>query len=307
MNVLRIGTRGSRLALAQAAQVKRRLERLNKGLRCRLVVIKTTGDEFQTVELFKKTNIGVFTKALEKKLLAGNIDVAVHSLKDLPTVLPKGLVLAAFPKRLDTGDALISAKRYNLRTLPLASRVGTGSPRRKSQLKRLRPDLELLDIRGNLDTRVDKVIRQKKYDAVVVAKAGLLRLKKFARYAAPIAPDQLLPAVGQAALGLEARAGDHDTLKLLRRINHPATEKRVLAERAFLHELRGGCRVPVGVHSAIKNGRFFLKAAVFSTHSGDCIGGDGSGAAKDHLDIAKQLARRLLKKGAAKFLKEARS
>ncbi|MGH7197213.1 MAG: hydroxymethylbilane synthase, partial [Candidatus Omnitrophota bacterium] len=176
---LRIGTRGSPLALAQAGEIQRRLSARWPGLKFTRVVIRTEGDEFQSVELFRRKKTGIFTKAIEKKLLENKIDIAVHSLKDLPTELPAGLRLAAFPKRVDPSDVLISRKRWGLASLPEGAAVGTGSPRRKRQLLLLRPDLRLVDIRGNLDTRIGRVLRKNDLDAVVVAAAGLLRLKKY--------------------------------------------------------------------------------------------------------------------------------
>ncbi len=306
MLLVRIGTRGSGLALAQAGEIKRRLESLYPAVGFRLVIIKTTGDEFQSVELFKKEAIGVFTKAIEKKLIKKEIDIAVHSLKDLPTELPKGLMLAAFPKRLDRRDVLISKTRFSLSSLPKGARVGTGSPRRKRQILLERPDLELVDIRGNLDTRVSMVLKEKKLDAIVVARAGLLRLGKYLKYAAPISPWKMLPAVGQAALGIEIRAKDKETLKLVRPLNHRPTEVAVLAERHFLKILQGGCRVPVGIFSSSKDGKMRLKASVFSVESPDAVSSEILGLEKNYKRLAESLGKLLLKKGASRFLKEAR-
>lgn len=293
--------------MAQAGEIKRKLEKRHRGLSCRLVVIQTTGDEFQSVELFKSKNIGVFTKAIEEALLRNKVDVAVHSLKDLPTELPKKLCLAAFPKRQDPADVLISSRRQSLKTLPKNAVVGTGSPRRKRQIQLTRPDLRLVDIRGNLDTRVRKALFEKKVDAVVVAKAGLLRIRKYLNYAVSIPLEVLMPAVGQAALGIETRKNDKQTIRLLKPLNDPETETRVLAERSFLKELRGGCRVPVGILSRLSGNKIRLKAAVFSTYSEAYVTGEIQGPASQSLQLAKLLAKKLLKKGAGKFMKEARS
>ena len=301
-----IGTRGSLLALAQANEIKKKLKTFWPKFDFPLVVIKTTGDEFQTVELFKKNNTGVFTKALEKKLIGKKIDIAVHSLKDLPTQLPKGLCLAAFPKRQDVRDVLISRGRFTLKTLPPGAWVGTGSPRRKSQLRHLRPDLKLIDIRGNLDTRVAKVLKEKKYDAVLVARAGLLRVKKYLKHACSIPPWVLLPAVGQAALGIEARENDGEVLRLVKKLNHERTQKEALAERELLRCLQGGCRVPVGVFSSVKGEKIFLRARVFSVKNGDFLEAQMAASAAQPEKTGRFLARKLLKKGALKFLKEAR-
>ena len=304
--LIRIGSRGSPLALAQARDIQRRLARKFPRFRFSLEVVPTTGDEFQSVEIFKKTNIGVFTKAIEKRLMSGEIDIAVHSLKDLPTHSPKGLCLAAFPKRLNSQDVLVSRKRHSLKTLPPGALVGTGSPRRKSQLALARPDLRLVDIRGNLGTRIKKVIHEKKMDAVVIARAGLVRLKKYLRYASPLDNTQILPAVGQGALGIQTRKKDRRVRQMLQTLNHPQTEKEVLAERVFLRTLGGGCRVPVGIYSRIQNHRIHLTAAVFSVKDRQYVRSKINGPVKHFKKIAVTLAKKLLKMGAAHFLRQAR-
>ncbi|MBI3251785.1 MAG: hydroxymethylbilane synthase [Candidatus Omnitrophica bacterium] len=297
--VVRIGTRGSRLALAQAGEIQKKLRSRFPKTIFKIVIVKTLGDEFQAVELFKKNKTGVFTGAIEKKLLDGSIDMAVHSLKDLPTGLPAGLTLAAFPKRQDARDALISKERHTLESLPLGARVGTGSPRRGRQIHRLRPDLKLVDIRGNLDTRVAKVLKKKDLAATVVAMAGLLRLKKYLRYARPLPARRFLPAPGQAALAIEIRKKDNDLFKMARRLNDKKTELQVTAERRFLRELGGGCRVPAGVSSVVRGSKVYLRAAVFSVKSGKMIKAEGT-------SVSKMVAT-LFKKGARKILNEARA
>ena len=303
---VRIGTRGSALALAQAGGVRRALEKKHPALRFELIVIKTFGDEFQGVEIFKRTNVGVFTKAIEKSLLEGKVDLAIHSLKDLPTDIPRQLVIAAIPKRLDTKDVLLSRGGFTLRTLPKGSRIGTGSPRRKQQVARLRPDLNIVDLRGNLDTRVRRVLQERSLDAIVVAQAGLLRLQKFLRHARAIPINDVLPAVGQGALAVQARKKDEQMLKVARCLHHAATEKEVSAERAFLKELSGGCRVPVGVSVKTVKNKFHIKAAVFSVNDEGWVRGGLSAPLAAAVPSAKKLARVLLKNGAASFLKEAR-
>ncbi len=301
-----IGTRGSALALAQAHEVKQMLQQKNRSLKFKLICVKTFGDEYQSVEIFKKTNVGVFTKAIEKRLLAGELDLAIHSLKDLPTDIPKKLVLAAIPRRSDTRDVLISRGGFTLQTLPKGAKVGTGSPRRKQQILRLRPDLEVVNLRGNLDTRVARVLTQKSLDAIVVARAGLLRLKKFLRHSRTIPLNEILPAVGQGALAIEGRKKDLEVLKIARSIHHLPTEKEVLAERVLLKGLSGGCRVPVGVMTKITRNHFYMKAAIFSVNSADWVEAEISGPIKEASLAAKKLARMLLKKGGALFLKQAR-
>ena len=307
MREVRIGTRGSALALAQARDVMRRLKKKNPNVKFRLVKIKTLGDEFRGVEIFKKSGTGVFTKAIEKKLLSGAIDIAVHSLKDLPTLLARGLVLGGVPKRFPAEDVLISRGRYDLRRLPRGARVGTGSPRRKRQLLRRRPDLKVVDLRGNLDTRVAKALKEKKLDAVVVARAGLLRVKKYLKYARSLSLREMLPAVGQGALGLQARRSDKEILKMLEKIHDGKTEKEVAAERAFLQTLRGGCRVPVGAYGRIRGSRLTLQGAVFSVKSGGFLQDGLSAPVSQYLRTGITLAKRLLKRGAGRFLKEARA
>ena len=306
MSEVRIGTRASALALTQARQVKRMLEKRNPGVRFRLVTMKTFGDEFQGVEIFRKTNVGVFTKTIEKKLLSGGIDLAVHSLKDLPTALPGGLIVGAVPQRFPAQDVLLSRDRDRLIDLPWGATVGTGSPRRKRQLLLRRPDLKVVDLRGNLETRVAKVIQKKELDAVVIAHAGLLRMKKCLKFARVLSPKEMLPAVGQGALAIELRASDKAARRMVRKIHHDRTDKEVTAERIFLGALQGGCRVPVGAYARINKGTIFLKGAVFSVKTMDYVEDEIKAPVKKFKLIGRQLAARLVKKGARRFLSEAR-
>ena len=305
--IVHIGTRGSALALAQAGAVRRALQKKHPRFHFELAVIKTFGDEFQGVEIFKRTSVGVFTKAIEKSLLDGKVDLAIHSLKDLPTDPAKGLVIAAIPERSDTKDVLLSRKGFTLRTLPGGSRVGTGSPRRKRQVARLRPDLHLVDLRGNLDTRVRRVLDERSLEAIVVARAGLLRLKKFLKYAKAIPAEDVLPAVGQGALAVQARKSDKEMRRVAKSLHHAATEKEVSAERVFLKALSGGCRVPVGVRTRIAGNKFYMEAAVFSVKDEGWVRGNISASLRNAAPAAKKLAGTLLKNGAASFLKEART
>lgn len=305
--VWRIGTRGSALALAQSLAVARALKRRHPKLSFELVKIRTGGDEYKGVELFKKNGVGVFTKEIERRLLDKSVDIAVHSLKDLPTKLARGLVLGATPKRASVADVLISRGRHTLESLPFGARIGTGSPRRKRQLARLRPDLKLVDLRGNLDTRVSKVLRAKTLDGVVVARAGLERLKKFRRHWKELDTRRFLPAVGQGALALEVRGNDREAKKIVGALNHSETERLTAAEREFLNRLRGGCRVPVGILSKKTGGRIRLWAAVFSTRSDAVIEGGVERPWAQANRAARELADALLKRGAKRFLSEARS
>lgn len=306
MRTYRIGTRKSPLALAQALEVIRALKKKWRSLKIQTVPISTAGDEFQSVELFKRVQEGVFTKAIEKKLLRREIDLAVHSLKDLPTTLPKGLRLAAVLKRADTADALVSKKAYDLASLPVGACVGTGSPRRKFQLKRLRPDLRVEDLRGNLGTRVSKTLKENRYDAVLVARAGLLRVRKYLKFAKRIDPNVLLPAVGQAAIAIQARSSDKEILHLVAGINDGPSETEVRAERAFLKKLHGGCRIPAGVHTAIEGRQIKMRAGVYSVRNGKGVEASIAAPAQRPEKAGERLAKELLKKGAGKFLKEAR-
>ncbi len=304
--IIRIGSRGSLLALAQSKNILKILQKKFKQYRFKLVIIKTTGDEFQSVELFKTANIGVFTKELEKKLLARQIDIAVHSLKDLPTNLAPGLVLGGYPKREDSRDVLVTKKNYTLKTIPEGGVVGTGSLRRQRQIKLVRPDLNVVAIRGNLNTRILNVIRENQYHGVVVARAGLVRVKKYLKYAWPIPPKIMMTAVAQAVLGVQVRAEDEVSLKMAQSLNHKPTELAARIERHFLNALEGGCRVPVGVETKISGKNISLKAAVFSVKTKAVIRGEIKGSAEKLEVLAETLAKQMLKKGADGFLKEAR-
>ena len=304
---IRIGTRASRLALAQAGEIRNQLTKLHPKERFKLVKIRTAGDEFKGVEIFKKTGIGIFTKAIEKKLLSGAIDLAVHSLKDLPTRLPAGLVLAAVPKRITARDVLISKKRYSLRSLPAGARVGTGSARRAAQIRLVRPDVQIVPMRGNLDTRISKSVRTGELEAVALAEAGLQRIGRYGQFLKPISESDMLPAVGQGALGIQARARDKYSRLLASALHSKSTALMVDAERTFLKTLGGGCRVPVGVMSRIEKDRLYFEGAVFSTVSSKVLRGSFLVRHALAQTSAKNLAKKLLKKGARQLLREARA
>lgn len=304
--IVRIGTRGSLLALTQANAVQRLLEKKYPGVLFKQVVIKTYGDEFQSVELFKKNQVGVFTKALEKHLLQKQIDIAVHSLKDLPTDLPKSLILAAIPKREDVQDVLISRKRDTIQSLPKGSVIGTSSLRRKRQIEHLRPDIQVVAMRGNLDTRMKRVLKERRFDAVVLARAGLKRIKRFLNYARTISPEQILPAAGQGALGIQARRSDRELLKMLKTLNHPESAICIRSERAFLKTLQGGCRIPAGIYSRIVGKKLYLRAGVFSLYENASVKAELAGSSNAPEELGARLAKLLLKNGASQFLREAR-
>lgn len=301
-----IGTRGSRLALAQANQVLRRLAARHPRWRFKLKIIRTQGDEFQSVELFKKDHVGVFTKAIEKSLLDGQIDVAVHSMKDLPTQIAPGLMLAAVTRRLDVQDVIISRTRHTLSSLPPGSVVGTGSPRRARQIALARPDLVVKPIRGNLDTRVSKVFKTREYDAVMVARAGLLRLGRFAAQARTVPAKLVLPAVGQAALGIQTRRSDSEATGLAKVLNHVPTERAIRAERALLENLGAGCRAPLGVHSRIWGKNIYLKALVFSASDSAVASAEHRGPSAKPEALGRALAVKLRRRGAGRLIAQAR-
>lgn len=273
-----------------------------------MIVIRTTGDAHQEKALSAFGGKGVFTKELEDALLAGEVDFAVHSLKDLPSVLPEGLTLAPTPRREDPRDCLVGVR---LEDLPQGARVGTGSPRRRAQLLTLRPDLRCMEIRGNLPTRVRKW-REGQYDATVLAHAGLNRLGFEATGVAahevhPLSLDQCLPAAGQGLLGLECRAGDHATLDLLGALAHPASAWAAEAERAFLEELQGGCQAPAAAHAHFDHGRLVIDAFVALPDGRGALRSHGEGASDHAAELGRQAARDLLDAGGSQLLAEARA
>lgn len=255
-----IGARRSQLSLRQVDLVVAALRTAHPDLRTELREITTQGD-VSSAPLSQLGGLGVFTKAIESALLAGEIDIAVHSLKDLPPVLPDGLTLAAIPERADVRDALITRGSRPLAQLRRGARIGTGSARRAVQLRALRPDIEPADIRGNVATRIAKV-DSSEYDGVVLAMAGLERLGLAEKVAHIFSIEEMTPAVGQGALGIETRADDAETLALVSAIEHAATRAAVTAERAFLERLGAGCRSPVGAHATVIGGELRLRATV---------------------------------------------
>jgi hydroxymethylbilane synthase len=299
-----IGSRGSRLALWQAEWVKSSLEHLRPGTHVEIEIIKTTGDVMRDVPLAVIGGKGVFTKELEEALLAGRIDIAVHSLKDLPTTLPEGLHVAAITEREDARDALVlpeAQKGANVSVMSLreGATVGTSSLRRQAQLKFLRPDIEIKDLRGNVDTRLRK-LDAGWYDAIVLASAGLRRLGFDERISAAIDPAEMLPAVGQGALGIETRSGDAATNEIIALLEHAPTRAACTAERALLFALGGGCQVPIAAHANVTGTRLRLVGLV---------AGDGKiirDAVEDEVEHAaragEQLAERLRAQGADELL-----
>ena len=296
--MLTIGSRGSKLALWQARWVAGRLEEL--GYRTRIEIIKTTGDKITDVALSKVGGKGLFTKEIEEALLARSIDLAVHSMKDVPTELPAGLTLGAVSAREDPRDAVAGRP---LAELPAGAKVGTSSLRRAAQLRLLRPDLAVENIRGNVDTRLRK-LDDGRYDAVILACAGLKRLGLEARIAEPLPVDVMIPAVGQGALGIEIRDEEGPAAEACRRLDDPPTRTAVLAERAFLAALGGGCQVPVGAHAQVADGTVTLEAIVISPSGGKPVRGRTSGPAGDAGRLGRRLGEELLERGAREILEE---
>ena len=294
--MLVIASRGSQLALWQARWVAAQLSAA--GHECRIEIIKTTGDKITGVPLAKVGTKGLFTKEIEEALLDGRADLAVHSLKDLPTELPEGLVLAAVPEREDPRDAVVGKK---LADLPPGAKVGTSSLRRAAQLLKLRPDLQVESIRGNLDTRLRK-LDEGQYDAILLAAAGLKRLGWGDRIAEILEPEQMCPAVGQGALAIETRAGFDAGLNVLAMLDHAATHTAVMAERGVLRALGGGCQVPIGAYATVFNGRVRLLAIVAAPDGSQLVGAQAGGAAAEAAEIGARLAAYLLQRGARQIL-----
>lgn len=303
-NKLVIGSRGSELALWQAKFVKKELERKNKNLSVEIKIINTKGDKILDVALSKIGDKGLFTKELENELLKGSIDIAVHSLKDLQTELPKGLKLAAVTKRHPVEDVLIARKKgMTLKDLPEGAVVATGSLRRRSQLLHFRPDIKIEELRGNVPTRIKKFL-ESKWDAIILARAGVERLKMNKNISSIIKVDEILPAVGQGALGIEIRLDNKLADKVLKSIHHDATYKAVLAERALLKALEGGCQVPIGAYAQVKPAGLFLDAVVGSIDGSVTFRKKIRGSKNNPEKIGQKLAKDLLKAGASDVLNE---
>lgn len=300
---LRLATRGSPLALWQANHVAELLRAPRPDLHVELVQIQTAGDRVRDVPLGQIGGEGVFTKAIQDAVLEGRADLAVHSLKDLPTFTALGLVLAAVPPRGPVGDALISKSGQPLAMLPQGAVVATSSIRRRAQLLHRRPDLKILDMRGNVETRLRKIEDDASLAAIVLAQAGLERLGLAKKITEVLDNSWMLPAVGQGAIGVECRHDDDATLELLGRIDHPSTHAAVNAERAFLRALGGGCQVPIGALAICEEGRIGLRGAVLTPNGDWRVEGSLSGDAMDAEVIGEQLATQLLALGAREKLR----
>ena len=295
--MLTIGSRGSKLALWQANHVSGLLKQL--GVETRIEVIRTTGDAVQNVLLKEIGNKGLFTKEIEEALIAGSIDIAVHSLKDMPTANPAGLTIAATPEREDPRDAMIGAR---LDDLADGARIGTGSLRRIAQLKALRPGLVVESIRGNVDTRLRK-LDEGQFDAIVLAAAGLRRLGWQDRIAEYIGPERICPAVGQGSLAIQTRSDSGAAFDACRMLDHAATRAAITAERAALEQLGGGCQVPVGIHATVHDGHIHLRGIVISTDGQRAVRQESSWVVEDAAALGTALGQGLLAAGGDAILR----
>ncbi|MDE2728348.1 MAG: hydroxymethylbilane synthase [Gemmatimonadota bacterium] len=293
-----IGTRGSRLALVQAHSVARDLVADRDDLAVEVRVLTTKGDADRDASLDTFGGEGVFVKELERALVSGEIDAAVHSLKDLPTSLPDGLAIASVPERVDARDALISRAGAGLDDLPTGACVATGSPRRRAQLRHYRPDLRFTGIRGNIDTRLRKLEEPDGPDAIVLAVAGLQRLGWTDRISEILAPEVCMPAVGQAALAIETREDDQPTLEAARRIDDLPARRAVTAERSFLHRIGGGCHTPVGSWGRIEDGCLVLDAVLAADDGGWLVRQSLHGQPEEGADLGRRLAEAVLEQAA---------
>jgi len=301
VRALRIGTRGSALALWQAGFVRDWLARA-AGVSAEIIKIRTAGDQFQQGSVAAIGQKGVFIKEIEDALLARTVDLAVHSLKDVPTEMPGGLVLAAIPERNDPRDCLVSRSGAGLAALPRGARVGTSSLRRQAQLRRARPDVEVRELRGNVDTRLRRV-EEGTLDATVLAYAGLRRLKLDGRVTEILPPDVMLPAVGQGALAVETREEDRETRECLAAFEHAETRAAVTAERAVLAKLEGGCQVPLGAWGRVEGDRLVLDACVCAVDGGEVVRDRAEGSPEQPEELGRALGEKLLAAGADRLLR----
>ncbi|HVO75837.1 MAG TPA: hydroxymethylbilane synthase [Ignavibacteriaceae bacterium] len=299
-----IGSRGSQLALWQANFIKDAVEKKNKSISVEIKIIKTKGDKILEVALSKIGDKSLFTKEIENELLSGNIDMAVHSLKDLQTTLPEGLKLAAVTKRHPVEDVLIAKKKgISIQSLKENALVGTGSLRRRCQLLHLRPDFRIEELRGNVPTRIKKFMGSE-WDAIILARAGIERLGLKKYISSIISTDELLPAVGQGALGIEINSENKFMEEILQEVHNETTCNAVLAERSFLKTLEGGCQVPIGSFAEVKPNGLYIDGLVGSVDGTVTFRKRIKGSKNNPEDLGKKLAEDLLKAGAKEILDE---
>jgi hydroxymethylbilane synthase len=301
---LTIGTRGSKLALWQSEYIKGLVEEIT-GLPVELKIIKTTGDKILDVPLAKVGGKGLFTKELEVELMAGTVDLCVHSMKDVPTELPEGLGIAAMPARVDPRDALVSGAGYTLETLPEGAKVGTSSLRRIAQVRALRPDVEIVDVRGNLDTRMRKA-ETGELDVVILASAGITRMGWADRISSYIPTEQMVSAVGQGAIGIEIREDDAFMADVMDKIGDGRTMLCVTAERVVMRKLEGGCQVPIGAYAQLEGDKLVMDAVVGSVSGDRILRAHLEGPADQPIELGELMVAELLAQGADAILAEIR-
>jgi hydroxymethylbilane synthase len=302
MKHLRIGTRGSLLAKWQAEFVRKQIFQTS-GIEGEIIIIKTTGDKMQQSALSQIGGKGIFIKELEDALLDESIDIAVHSVKDIPTEVPPGMSFPAICRREDVRDCLVSGNGATLASLRQGARVGTGSLRRQAQLRHARPDLDVRDLRGNVDTRLRKV-ESGEYDAVMLAKAGLDRLGWTHRISETVSPDVCMPAVGQGALGIECRASDAETSAVLDKLNDAETRSAIVAERSLLSVLQGGCQVPLGAWARIEGNELVLDACVCSIDGLQYVKQRATAPPEQARALGERMAHLLIEAGAQNILED---
>lgn len=296
-----IGTRDSALAMWQTNWVADNLKRLNPEYTFKIVSMKTQGDKILDVALAKIGDKGLFTKELEVAMLNREIDLAVHSMKDLPTVLPEGLVIGAICERFDPRDVLVARNGMTLADMPQGAKIGTSSLRRCAQLLNYRPDFNLVDLRGNLNTRMAKLDREN-MDGIILAAAGIERLGWGDRITERIPFEVSLPAVGQGSIGIEIRGEDEEVFNVVQKLNHPASEFSIKAERAMLKKLEGGCQIPIGALGLVEEGRLTLQGLVAGLDGKELIRDSVSGKAEEAAALGQDLADKLIAMGADRIL-----
>lgn len=300
---IRIATRKSPLALWQAEEVARQLKHHHKNLNIELVKMVSKGDKFLDAPLAKIGGKGLFVKELEQAMLDGTADIAVHSMKDVPMEFPEGLHLPVIMEREDPTDAFVSNKYNSLEELPENARIGSSSLRRQLQIKEMMPSAEMLNLRGNVNSRLQK-LDDDMFDAIILASAGLIRLELGERIKTRIAPEQSLPSVGQGAVGIECRVGDADVEALIAPLNHTDTHTRLSAERAMNQRLNGGCQVPLAGYSVLEGSDIYLRGLVGRPDGSEVVRGEIRGPQTQAVKLGEQLAEQLLADGADVILKE---
>lgn len=303
MKKITIATRGSALALWQANHIKELLLQKYKDLEIELSIIKTKGDIILDVPLAKVGGKGLFVKEIEDALLSGSADLAVHSMKDVPMVLPKGLVLGAIPEREDRYDVFLSKKYKNLDELPQHAVLGTSSLRRQAQVLALRPDLAIKMLRGNVQTRINKMLSGE-FDAIILASAGIKRLGLSVPYEVPLTAPEFLPACGQGALGIEIREDRQDIIELIAFLNHRETQICVEAERSFLKTLDGGCQVPIASHTQLNGSTLIFEGLVAEPNAGKVIRCTLEDNAQNRIALGENVARKILENGGKEILEQ---